>query len=217
MDSRKKQQYFDEITWHLLNDEKPSLYLNSLSEMDVFMEHPFYMLALLKKTEQSAKYHPEGNVWNHTMMVVDEAAKVRDKSQNAVAFMWGALLHDIGKPSTTKMRKGRITSYDHDKEGEKLSAEFLKELTGEKEFIAKVSALVRYHMHMLYILKDLPFADKAGLISGKVSMDELALLCRCDRLGRTGADERQVEEEYQRFLERLHNMTRQNLIKQHEA
>lgn len=214
MDSREKRQYFDEITWHLLNDEKPSLYINSLSEKDVFKEYPFYMLVLLKKTEQSAKYHPEGNVWNHTMMVVDEAARVRDKSEDAAAFMWAALLHDIGKPPTTRMRKGRITSYDHDKEGEKLCVEFLKELTGEKEFITKVSALVRYHMHMLYILKDLPFADKAGLINGKVSPDELALLCRCDRLGRTGADESQVEEEYHKFLDRLHNMTRQNLIKQ---
>lgn len=214
MDGSEKQKYFNEITWHLLNDEKPSLYINSLSEHDVFKEYPFYLLALQKKTEQSVKYHQEGNVWNHTMMVVDEAARVRDKSKDPAAFMWAALLHDIGKPPTTRMRKGRITSYDHDKEGERLSVEFLNEFTGDNEFIKKAAALVRYHMHMLYILKDLPYADKAGLIGTGVNPDELALLCMCDRLGRTGADRHQVEQEYRKFLDKLYNMTGQKQIRQ---
>lgn len=206
MDKAKKKEYFDEITRHLLNDDKPSDYINSLSETEFFLEQPFAMLAKLKKTEQSEKYHPEGNAWNHTMMVVDEAARVRHKSKDATVFMWAALLHDIGKPGTTRVRKGRITSYDHDREGERLSVEFLKELTGEYEFIIKVSALVRYHMHMLYILKNLPFADKAGLMGPNLDPDELALLCRCDRLGRTGVDEQEVENEYRRFLDKLHDM-----------
>jgi putative nucleotidyltransferase with HDIG domain len=202
MDINQKKQIFNEITWHLLNDDKPSLYMNSVSDKAEFNEHPFRMLILLKTTEQSAKYHPEGNVWNHTMLVIDEAAKVRINCEEPEVFMWAALLHDIGKPKTTRVKKDRITSYDHDKEGEKLSIEFLKELTEQNEFIGKVSALVRYHMHILYILKNLPYADKAGLLS-KVNVDEIALLCKCDRLGRSGVDIEEVEQEYREFLNRL--------------
>lgn len=199
----RKDQLFNEITWHLLNDDKPSSYINSLSVKDDFKQYPFDMLLLLKSTEQSAKYHPEGNVWNHTMLVVDEAAKVRNISEDAAAFMWAALLHDIGKPKTTRVMKERITSYNHDREGEKLCVKFLKELTGEDEFILKVLALVRYHMHMLYVLKSMPYADLAGLNNRKVSREDLALLCKCDRLGRAGAAEKEVEREYKEFLEKL--------------
>ena len=103
---------FEELNKHLLEDIAPSGYFNSLDkELDIY---PLNLLKKLKNVEQSKKYHPEGNVWNHTMMVVDEAAKVKDQSSHSKAFMWAALLHDIGKPDTTKVRKGRITSYDHD-------------------------------------------------------------------------------------------------------
>lgn len=205
MENYQKKQMFDEISQHLLNDDKPSLYMNSLSEKDEFNKYPFNMLILLKATEQSAKYHPEGNVWNHTMLVVNEAAKVKNSCLEPDVFMWAALLHDIGKPKTTRIKKDKITSYDHDKEGEKLSIEFLKELTEQDEFIMKVASLVRYHMHILYILKNLPYADKMGIIS-KVNAEEIALLCKCDRLGRDGVDVEEVEQEYEEFLERLKKM-----------
>lgn len=206
MDSNQKKHLFNEITVHLLNDAKPSLYINTLSEQEEFNQYPFDMLVQLQSTEQSAKYHPEGNVWNHTMLVVDEAAKVRERSKEPKAFMWAALIHDIGKPGTTRIRKGKISSYDHDKVGERLSKEFLQALTEEDDFIRKVSDLVRYHMHMLYILKNLPYADRGGLINNLAEPDELALLCKCDRLGRTGAAVDEVEQEYREFLDRLRNI-----------
>lgn len=193
---------YHEITEHLLKDEKPSDNLQTKSREREFQEYPFRLLLDLQKTEQSKKYHPEGSVWNHTMLVLDEAAKVREQSKNPKAFMWAALLHDIGKPGTTRMRKGRITSYDHDREGEKLSREFLKALTDEEELIEQVSALVRYHMHMLYVLKDLPFKDVNNMVN-RVDMDEITLLSKCDRLGRTGADRQEEEKQYQEYCKRL--------------
>lgn len=113
--------------------------------------------------------------------------------------MWAALLHDIGKPTTTRERKGKITSYDHDLEGERLSIEFLRVFSLEEDFIRSVASLVRYHMHMLYILKGLPHGDLKGLLRD-VDIHEIALLCRCDRLGRTGADRLAEDEEYREFL-----------------
>ena len=193
---------YEEITQHLLNDDAPSQYLNQLSRGPEFKEYPLKLLNELKKVEQSPKYHPEGNVWNHTMLVVDEAAKVRDESNDKKAFMWAALLHDIGKPDTTRMRKGRITSYDHDKVGGKLSIDFLDVYTDDKEFKVKVGALVRYHMHMLYVLKNLPFADMKNLLK-EVDIYDMALLSKCDRLGRTGANTEEEEASYQEYLSKL--------------
>lgn len=198
---------FEEITRHLLADERPSVYLNRVSKEEGFKRYPFEMLNKLKATKQSEKHHPEGNVWNHTMLVLDEAAKVRGRCRDPKAFMWAALLHDIGKPGTTRIRRGRITSYDHDKVGERLSSEFLRALMdGEEEFIRKVSSLIRYHMHILYLLKDLPYKDMEGLLKS-VDIDEIALLCRCDRMGRAGADRQAEEADYQRFLSELRKLS----------
>ncbi len=86
---------FSEINLHLLEDEQPSLFFNQFSKLPLFNQYPLKLLNNLKQTNQSPKHHPEGNVWNHTMLVLDEAAKVKDKSQNKKVFMWAALLHDI--------------------------------------------------------------------------------------------------------------------------
>ncbi len=196
------QVIFEEITNHLLKDEKPSQFMMELSDRKEFMVYPLSLLAKLKATEQSPKYHAEGNAWNHTMLVIDEAARVRIKSKDPLVFMWAALLHDIGKPVTTKVRKDRITSYEHDIAGEQLCREFLEEFCLEESFIQSVSAMVRYHMHMLYVLRRLPYSDLMGLLR-KVDVDELALLCLCDRLGRKGAEVATEWKEYDEFLKLL--------------
>lgn len=197
-----KKKLFVEISDHLIEDVSPSLYLNRISEEPIFTEYPFNQLRKLKDTEQSKKYHPEGSVWNHTMLVVDEAARVKNQSKDKKVFMWAALLHDIGKPDTTRIKKGKITSYDHDKVGSELCLTFLKLFTDEEEFIDKVIGLVRYHMHMLYVLKKLPYANTKKLLQ-VVDINEIALLCKCDRMGRTGVDRVEEEENYKNFLREL--------------
>ncbi len=199
MIARTKLDIFEELQLHLLQDDRPSDYINRLSQEPGFQVYPYLMLYKLKNTEQSAKYHPEGSVWNHTMLVVDEAAKVRSQSRDERAFMWAALLHDIGKAETTRNRKGKITSYDHDTVGAVRAEEFLREFTGEEELIRRVAGLVRYHMHMLYILKKLPYGKPERMLQ-EVDAEEIALLCRCDRLGRTGVDHQEEESNYREFV-----------------
>lgn len=190
---------FEEISDHLLMDEMPSEYFAVISKEPEFKKYPLNLILKLKDTEQSPKYHPEGNVWNHTMMVVDAAAAVREMSSNPRVFMWAALLHDIGKPETTRNRKGKITSYDHDKVGAKRAEEFLRVYTEDEVFIKQVTSLVRYHMHMLYILKNLPFGNMKDMLE-EVEPEDIALLCRCDRFGRTGADIDEEEANYRKFM-----------------
>ena len=60
---------FDEITRHLLYDNVASGYFNGLGSK--LKCYPLSMLQELKNVEQSPIYHPEGNVWNHTMRIID--------------------------------------------------------------------------------------------------------------------------------------------------
>lgn len=192
---------FSHISNHLLQDSRPSIFLNDICSRPLFHKYPFLMLYNLKSTEQSPLHHPEGNAWNHTLLVVDEAAKVRSDSRNTSVFMWAALLHDIGKPVTTKVRKGKITAYDHDTVGADLAQKFLREFTDNDDFVHKVSMLIRYHMQVLYVLKNLPFADIRGM-RRNTDINEVALLGLCDRLGRTNADRAKEEQNIQMFLQK---------------
>ncbi|MDD4700002.1 MAG: HDIG domain-containing protein [Oscillospiraceae bacterium] len=196
-----EKQLFVEIDNHLLNDEAPSEYLEQLFVDKRVHCYPFDLLFKLKQTEQSPQHHPEGSVWNHTLLVVDEAAKTKDKCNDKRVFMWAALLHDIGKPDTTRIRKGKITSYDHDKVGSKLAGEFLSQLTDDHRFIEAVVALVRWHMQILFVAKDLTLAD-VKTMKQQVDIKEIALLGLCDRLGRLNANRFQEEENIKMFLQK---------------
>ncbi len=186
---------------HLLQDSKPSVYLCELCSCEQFRQNPFHMLARLRSTEQSPEHHPEGNVWNHTLLVVDEAAGKRQLSRDPAVFMWAALLHDIGKPATTRVRKGKVTAYGHEKVGAELSGEFLRKFTDDDDFINKVSGLVQYHMQILFVIKNLPFADIRGM-KRDTDINEVALLGLCDRLGRTNPDRLREEENIRLFLQK---------------
>lgn len=193
------KKLYSEIDLRLLRDEAPAEFLNSVSRLPEFKVFPFTMMLELKKTEQSPIHHPEGNVWKHTMLVVNEAAKRRNQSVDPRAFMWAALLHDIGKPSTTRERKGRITAYNHDVKGEELSRDFLSVFGEDEDFINRVAGLVRYHMQLLYVVKDMPIKDIAGMRESS-DVEEIALLALCDRLGRTGVDRNFVEGQIKMFI-----------------
>ncbi len=185
-------------------DDNPSETINELSETSEFGAYPFSMLLRLKTTKQSPRYHPEGSVWNHTLLVVNEAAMRRDKSSDPRVFMWAALLHDIGKLDTTKDRRGKITAYEHDTVGAKLTRTFLSAFAQERQFIKKTAALVRYHMHILYVLKNLPFQDVGGM-KRDTDIREVALLGLCDRLGRKGAVRETEKSQVERFVRLCEN------------
>lgn len=185
---------FNRIHLHLLEDKKPSIFLNEIVKYSVFEDYPYNILSRLVHTPQSDIHHPEGSVWNHTLLVVNEAAKRKKASNDVNAFMWAALLHDVGKATTTKLRKGKFTSYDHDKVGATLAGDFLTFFNVSNDFKLKVTSLVRWHMQILFIVKNMPFADIENLLKN-VAVDEIALLSLCDRLGRGNMYVKKIEEE----------------------
>jgi tRNA nucleotidyltransferase (CCA-adding enzyme) len=159
------------------------------------------MLYKLKETDQSPIHHPEGNVWNHTLLVVDQGASQRNKSKDEKVFMWAALLHDIGKAETTKNKKGKITAYNHESVGADLCVKFLEEFTTDKKMINKVRGLVRWHMQILHVVNNMPFAD-IKTMTEETDIYEIALLGFCDRMGRTNADGVKERKNIKIFLEK---------------
>lgn len=193
-----KTRLYEEIDRHICHDDKPSLYLQAQSGPTFTQAYPFTMLSCLKDVEQSPRHHPEGNVWNHTLLVLDEAADKKTESSNLQVFMWAALLHDIGKAATTKVRKGKITAYDHDKKGAEMSWDFLISFTSE-QFAREVSSLVRWHMQILYLSKSQHHVDLESMRT-EVNVHDVALLGLCDRLGRREVDRVEAELTVRNFL-----------------
>lgn len=176
-----RERIVAELDKALLSD-KPSVALEYMHEMGI-LDELIPELSALKGCPQNPVFHPEGDVWNHTLLVVDEGAKVKDQSKNPRQFMYACLLHDIGKPDTTKEdTSGRIRSRDHDKVGAELSQTVLRRLTNETGLIRYVSKLTEHHMraHKLLEMKD--YKVKKMMLD--VDMHELLLLNTCDISGR---------------------------------
>lgn len=192
---------FSTFEHHLINDNTPSIYFRKISNL-LNEEYPYNILGKLITTKQNPKYHPEGNVWEHTMQVVDNAANFSFLSSNKRIFMWSSLLHDIGKGTTTKVRKGKITAYNHDIEGAKLTKAFLTVFTNDKSFIDGVCKLVEWHMQPLFINKDLPFSKIKDMII-ETSVSEIGLLSLCDRLGRNNLSKENKEKEIEFIIQFL--------------
>jgi len=199
------KEIFFNIEKHLLNDDKPSIYLEEALKDHMFDKYPFIMIKELQYVNQNPKFHSEGNVFIHTMMVVDEGAKNREKSRDKRVFMWVLLLHDIGKKPTTKVRNGRLTSYDHDIVGADMTKEFLTYFNEEENFINEVRALVRWHMQSLFVTKNLKFQNVSNMLE-EVNINEIVLVSLCDRLGRGNLNYNEIKNtriEVNKFKEKI--------------
>lgn len=134
-----------ELKKALLKAEKPSVFFQVLRQMDG-LDIWFPELAALIGVPQNPKFHAEGDVWTHTMLVLDEAAKLRSKTRNPYWFMLGALVHDFGKAVCTEEIGGVIHAYHHEEAGLPLAERFLRRLTSESRLIDYALNLVLLHM-----------------------------------------------------------------------
>lgn len=192
-----KERIIIELDKALLSD-KPSIALNYLYDSGV-LHQLFPELVALKGCEQNKEHHPEGDVWNHTMLVIDEGAKCKHLSKNPKNFMYACLFHDIGKPSTTKLdEKGILRSKYHDTEGADISVQVLSKFTTEKDLLTTVETLTRYHMQAHKLLEIKP--SKVRKLMNLVDMNDLLLLNACDVGGRELSEHKLKKE--QEIIER---------------
>lgn len=98
----------------------------------------------LKGVEQPPEYHPEGDVWTHTLMLLQQL-----EPGCAMTLGWGALLHDIGKPATFQPPAGpgdRIRFNGHVEVGVRIGEEICRRLRFSNEETAQILALIQNHM-----------------------------------------------------------------------
>jgi tRNA nucleotidyltransferase (CCA-adding enzyme) len=187
------ERLWQELTKLLLRAERPSVGLEILRQTGQLRFFP--ELAALPGVPQEPEWHPEGDVWVHTLRVVDEAARLRDGAPRDLALMFGALLHDVGKPPTTQHLEGRIRSRGHDVAGVPLAESFLTRLRAPHALVAAVGALVRHHLAPA-LLPHGHAGDRAyrrlvrGLQKAGVEPDTLLAVARADHWGRTTEDAR---------------------------
>ena len=134
-----------ELKKALLKASRPSLFFTVLREMDQ-LDHWFPEVRALIGVPQNPVYHAEGDVWNHTMMVLDQAAKLRHRTENPYWFMLAALCHDFGKAVCTEEKDGVIHAYEHEIKGLPLAEAFLRRITSEVKLIRYVLNLTELHM-----------------------------------------------------------------------
>ena len=135
----------DEMQKALLRAEDPSIFFKVLQAMNHLGEY-FPELQSLIGVEQNKRHHAEGDVWTHTMMVLQEAAKRRERVKEKLGFMLAALTHDFGKSICTECIDGELHSYNHEREGLPLIERFLSRLTGDKTLTAYVLNMAELHM-----------------------------------------------------------------------
>lgn len=145
LSSLSRERVEDELKKALLKGKKPSIFFEVLRRAGG-LDAWFPELKALIGLEQDPKFHPEGDVWTHTMEVLDRAAAYRSVAEKPYAFMLLALTHDFGKALTTEKINGRIHSYDHEIKGLTLIEEFLRRITNEKDVISYVLNMVPLHM-----------------------------------------------------------------------
>jgi len=131
----------------------PSLGLEALHASGWLSRYP--QLEALIGCEQEEEWHPEGDVWTHTRLVLDAAASVATRygwtGKMREIFMFAALCHDLGKPPTTfRHENGRIRSTGHAEAGTEPSTSFLHDIAAPQQLIHHILPLVREHLVHLH-------------------------------------------------------------------
>ena len=134
-------------------------------------------IAALRGVEQPPEFHPEGDVWTHTMLMLDE---LRDPS---VPLAWGVLLHDVGKPGTFE-RADRIRFHGHVGLGVQLAEGICSRLRFSNAEAGRIQDLVRNHMKFMDLTRMRPGKRKRFL--QQPHFDEHLELHRVDCLSSHG-------------------------------
>jgi len=95
----------------------------------------------LHGVKQPPEFHPEGDVWTHTMLLLEQLP-----AGVSATLAWGALLHDVGKPATFQPGPGRIRFNGHVEVGVRIAEEIARRLRFSNDEAAQVAGLVENHM-----------------------------------------------------------------------
>ena len=148
-----KERVEAELKKALLKADKPSLFFSALRSMHQVTQW-FPEVEALIGVAQNPMYHGEGDVWNHTMAVVDAFVPYRSHVAQPFACMLACIAHDFGKPSCTTGEKENIHAYRHEIKGLPLAKEWVTRLTNDQKCLELVLNLTKLHMRPNALAKD---------------------------------------------------------------
>ena len=191
LDDLPPERIWGEIEKLLLRAERPSIGFALALELGV-IDQLFPELKALVGCEQEPEWHPEGDVWVHTLQVIDQARqRISDLDRaDQLSVMLGAVAHDFGKPATTAVLDGRIRSMNHEEEGVAPASAFLDRLNVHsidgKDVRRQVLGLVAHHLKpgMLYKVRSELSDGAFRRLSQKANLELLARVAKSDCLGR---------------------------------
>ena len=174
--------------WHkwATKGKKPSKGLMFLNETQWLNHYP--ELVALQGVPQDPKWHPEGDVWIHTLHVCDAAAEVAEREklgdEERAILILAALCHDLGKPETTSYINGRWTSPRHSEAGVPIAEAFLARIGCPLTIVEIVLPLVAEHLVHVHFDVSRRTVRRLSVRLGKASMVQLARLVEADLGGR---------------------------------
>jgi len=191
LDDLPPERIWGEIEKLLLRARRPSLGFTLALELGV-IDQLFPELKALVGCQQEPEWHPEGDVWVHTLQVIDQARQRIDDLDlpDQLIVMLGAVTHDFGKPATTAFLDGRIRSMNHEEEGVAPAAAFLDRLNihsiAGKDVRGQVLGIVAHHLKpgMLYKVREQLTDGAFRRLSQKANLELLARVAKSDCLGR---------------------------------
>jgi tRNA nucleotidyltransferase (CCA-adding enzyme) len=201
-----KERITGEIEKLLLKARRPSIGFE-FGRMIGVVERVMPELQATLGVPQEPEWHPEGDVWTHTMMVADAAAKIVHDAARGLSederrqVMLGAVAHDLGKPATTTTVEGRIRSFGHEAAGEEPVRRFFSRLSFSGSDLEAAVAVATEHLKPSLLYSAFQKGDldekqytnavrKAVKRLGKTSWRVLLAAAEADFRGRTlpGAD-----------------------------
>ncbi len=191
LESLAKERVYEEFKKLLLKSKKPSIGFELMRELGVLRYFP--ELEALIGVPQSPIWHPEGDVWIHTMLAVDKMAIELEKSKynklserDRLKYMFAILCHDFGKPSCTHTKAdGKISSLGHEEAGVEPTKKFMLRLTNDNKLIESILPLIEYHLRPSIYYSNRAKDSTIRRLATKVNIEDLVIVARADKLGRT--------------------------------
>jgi len=180
------ERVWNEWSKWAIKGRRPSKGLGLLSDCGWIAHFP--ELLALQGVLQDAQWHPEGDVWTHTLLVCDVAAEIAERErlpeQERMVLLFAALCHDLGKPATTKCVDGRWRSPRHSEVGVPIAESFLKRIGCPIAIVEVVLPLVAEHLVHIQSEVSPRSIRRLAVRLGKASIVQLGRLVEADMGGR---------------------------------
>ena len=185
LDELPKERVYAEWNKLLLKSDKPSIGFNLMRDLGITPRYSPELHALIG-VPQSPEWHPEGDVWVHTMMAVDAMVTLLgDDEKRNLRYLFAILCHDLGKAThTTIDADGRIRAIGHEEAGVAPTRSLMYRLTDEHDFIESLLPLVEHHLKPSQFYKNGAKAPAIRRLATKVNIQELVTVAKADFLGR---------------------------------